>query len=151
TLLKEYKKISRSRGHVACVIPLEPAPPSTHLFEVARSIVEGLLRDLPFPVQRFKKLTEFFQSFGLSFMGVGFQLSRDVTKRDLLPQAFLHDTLTHLWEDLKESTGVIVILLDDLDNFQSVPEILMTLRQTLSMDTVQRCRILVGMAARPST
>jgi hypothetical protein len=149
TLLKEYKKICRSRGHVACVVPLEPAQPGTHLSELARSIVEGVLRDCPYPLERFKRLTDYFQSFGLNILGTGLQFSRDVTKRDFLPQAFLHDTLINLWEDLKEKTGVLVILLDDLDNFQSVPEIVMTLRQTLSMEKVQKCRILVGMSCSP--
>ena len=150
TLLKEYKKICRSRGHVACVVPLEPTQPGTKLSEVARSIVEGVLRDCPFPLERFKRLTEYFQSFGLNILGTGLQFSRDVTKRDFLPQAFLHDTLINLWEDLKEKTGALVILLDDLDNFQHVPEIVMTLRQTLSMESMQRCRILVGMASSPT-
>jgi CheY-like chemotaxis protein len=150
TLLKEYKKICRSRGHVACVVPLEPVQPGTHLSELARSIVEGVLRDCPYPLERFKRLTDYFQSFGLNILGTGLQFSRDVTKRDFLPQAFLHDTLINLWEDLKEKTGVLVILLDDLDNFQSVPEIVMTLRQTLSMEKVQKCRILIGMACSPN-
>jgi len=148
TLLKEYKKICRSRGHIACIVPLEAVKAGSTLSEVAHSLVEGILRDLPFPVQRFKRLTELFRSFGLSFMGMKLDISR-AEKREFLPQAFLHDTFVNLWEDIKEKTGALIILLDDLDNFQPVSEIVMTLRQTLSMEAVQQSRILLGMASSP--
>ncbi len=42
-----------------------------------------------------------------------------------------------------------MILLDDLDNFMSVPEIVMTLKQTLSMDSLRNTRILLGIASTP--
>ena len=151
TLVKECKKICRSRGYVATVVPLEPALPGTQLSEIARSIIEGILRDCPFPLERFKRLTQFFQSFGINIFGTGLQFSRDVTKKDFLPQAFLHDFLVNLWQDLKDKTDAFIVLLDDLDNFQHVPEIIMTLRQTLSMETVQQCRILFGMTCSPGT
>jgi CheY-like chemotaxis protein len=151
TLFQEYKRLCRSRGNLACIVPLEPVQTGMRLSEVARSIVEGILRDCPYPMERFKHLTEFFQSFGVNIFGTGLQFSRDVSKRDFLPQAFLHDTLVRLWEDLKEKTGVLTILLDDLDNLQSMPEIVMTLRQTLSMDGIQRCRILVGLTCTRRT
>lgn len=47
TLLKEYKKICQSRGHIASIVPLEPLQSGATLTEAARSIVEGILRDLP--------------------------------------------------------------------------------------------------------
>lgn len=146
TLFQEYKKLCRSRGHVACVVPLEATRPGVQLLEVARSVVEGILRDSPYPLERFKRLTDFFQSFGVNVLGTGIQFSRDTSHRNSLPQAFLHDTFVHLWEDLKDSTEVVTILLDDLDNFQSVPEILITLRQVLSMEAVRRSRLIVGMS-----
>ena len=66
-------------------------------------------------------------------------------------QAFLHDTLIKLWQDLEGKTGILVIFLDDLDNFMAAPEIVMTLRQTLSMESVKKTKILVGIASTPNT
>ncbi|MBI1924026.1 hypothetical protein HYR99_07225, partial [Candidatus Poribacteria bacterium] len=145
-----YKKICQSRGHLASIVPLEPLQSGTRLTEAARSIVEGILRDLPYPVDRFKKVAQFFNSIGISVLGTGLQFSRDTSKRELSPQAFLHDTLLSLWQDLADKTGVFVILLDDLDNFMTVPEIVMTLKTTLSMEAVKQTRILLGLASAPT-
>lgn len=147
TLLREYKKICQNRSHIASVIPLEPLQSGTTLLEAARSLVEGVLRDLPYPIDQFKKVTNFFDSLGISILGTGLQLKRDTTKKDLSTQAFLHDTLVKLWQDLEDKTGALVILLDDLDNFMAVPEIVMTLRQTLSMETFKKTKILIGIAS----
>jgi CheY-like chemotaxis protein len=147
TLLREYKKICQSRGHLASIVPLEALQAGTKLTEAASSIVEGVLRDLPYPIDRFKKLVNFFDSIGISVLGTGLQFKRDTSKKELSAQAFLHDSLIRLWEDLEDKTGVFVILLDDLDNFMAVPEVVMTLKQTLSMDSIIKTKILVGMAS----
>lgn len=151
TLLKEYKKVCQSRGHIASIVPLEPLQSSTRLIEAVRSIVEGILRNLPYSVDRFKKVVEFFDTVGVSVLGTGLQFSRDTAKRDLSAQAFLHDTLIKLWQDLEGETEIFVILLDDLDNFMAVPEIVMTLRQTFSMDSIRETHILLGLASTPTS
>jgi len=150
TLLKEYKKICQSRGHLAAVVPLEPLQSGAKLFEAARSVVEGVLRDIPYTVDRFKRLAQFFSSAGISVLGTGFQFGRDTSKSELSAQAFLHDSLLNLWEDLEDKTGLFVILLDDLDNFMAVPEFVMTLKTTLSMDSLMNTRILIGIASPPT-
>jgi len=150
TLLKEYKKIAQSRGHLTSVVPLESLQSGTKLTEAARSILEGILRDLPYPISRFKKLTEFFDSVGIEVLGTGFNFSRNTSFKELPTQAFLHDTLKRLWQDLEDKTGVFTILLDDLDNFMAVSEIVMTLKQTLSMDSIRKTKILLGIAATPT-
>lgn len=92
-------------------------------------------------------MVNFFDSIGISVLGTGLQFKRDTSKKELSAQAFLHDSLIRLWEDLEDKTGVFVILLDDLDNFMAVPEVVMTLKQTLSMDSIIKTKILVGMAS----
>lgn len=151
SLLKEYKKICQSRGHIASIVPLEPLQSGATLTEAARSIVEGILRDLPYPVDQFKKVTNFFDSVGISVLGTGLQFKRDTSQKEISTQAFLHDILIRLWQDLQEKTGVFIVLLDDLDNFIPASEIVMTLRQTLSMESLRKTKILVGIASTPST
>jgi CheY-like chemotaxis protein len=151
TLLKEYKKICQSRGNIASIIPLEPLQAGATLIEAARSIIEGILRDLPYPIDQFKKVGTFFDSLGISVLGTGLQLKRDTTKKEISTQAFLHDTLIKLWQDLEGKTGILVILLDDLDNFMAASEIVMTFRQTLSMESIKKTKILVGIASTPNT
>lgn len=152
TLLREYKKICQSRGHIASLVPLEPLQSGATLIEAARSLIEGILRDLPYPVDQFKKLANFFDSIGISVLGTGLQFKRDTSKKELSTQAFIHDILFSLWQDIENKTsGVFLILLDDLDNFMAVPEIVMTLRQTLSMESLRKTKILVGIASTPNT
>lgn len=150
TLLKKYKEILQSKGHIAAIVPLEALQTGTKLPEAARSIVEGMLRDLPYSVEHLKQLTKFFSSIGISFAGFGLQMKPSDASKDLPPQAFLHDTLRNLSQDLKEYSDVFVLLLDDLDNFRAVPEILQTLRQTLQFDSLRDAKILVGIAATPA-
>ena len=150
TLLKEYKKICQSRGHLASIVPLESMQSGTKLIEAARSIVEGVLRDLPYPVDQFKNVVNFFESVGISVLGTGLQLKRDTSRKELSAQAFLHDILIRIWRDIEGKTGVFVILLDDLDNFIAVSEIIMTLKQTLSMGSIMKTKILVGMTSTPT-
>jgi Cdc6-like AAA superfamily ATPase len=147
TLLKEYKKICQSRGHLASIVPLEALQSGTRLIEAAHSIIEGVLRDLPYPIDRFKKLANFFDSIGITVLGTGLQFKRDTSKKELSAQAFLHDSLLRLWQDIEDKTGVFIILLDDLDNFLAVPEIFMTLKQTLSMDSIIKTKILIGITS----
>ncbi len=147
SLLKEYKKICQTRGHIATLVPCEPlGTGSGGLADAARSIVEAVLRDLPYPANRLKKLTEYLNSVGISVIGTGFQVGWDTSQQRLLPQAFLHEALTKLWQDLQDKTDVFVILLDDFDNFTTVSEIAMTLKATLSMDSIKDTGILLGMA-----
>lgn len=146
TLLREFKKLQQSRGNYACIVHLEPHQPGARLTDVSRSVVEGILRDLPFPVERFKRLIKYFDSAGISVLGTGLQFSRDTADKHLSPQAFLHDSLLHLWHDLSSKTQSLLILLDDVDNLLSVPEILQTIQTTLLMSSIREAKILVGLA-----
>lgn len=150
TLLKEYKKICQSRGHLVSIVPLEAFQNGASLSNAAHSIVEGILRDLPYPIDRFKKAAEYFDSIGFSLLGTGLKFSRNTTKKEISPQAFLYDSFLNIWQDLKDKTEVLVILLDDLENLMPVSEIVMTLKQTMSMDLIAKTKILVGITSTPS-
>ncbi|NES68419.1 MAG: hypothetical protein F6K24_25890, partial [Okeania sp. SIO2D1] len=118
------------------------------LLEVARIIIEGILHDLPYPVDRFKKVIEFFNSLEINILGTGLKIERNNNNNQKIisPKAFLRDTLTKLWEDIEDKTDVFVILLDDLENLAAVPEILMTLKSALT-DSLMETKILVGLAS----
>jgi len=150
TLLREYKKLCQAQGYVAALVRLQPLDADTRLIDAARSIVEGILRDIPYPGVRLKRTGDFLKSVGISIVGTGFQVERRDPEAELGPVAFLHDSLVELWADLKDKTGLLTVLLDDLDNFAARPEVLTVLKQTLSMDKVRQARILVGLSC-PST
>ncbi len=146
TLLREFKRMCQVRDCAAAIVRLQPLDENAGLIDAARTIIEGVLRDLPYPVTRFKRVLSFFDSVGITVLGSGLQFGRNTTTENLSSQAFLHDSLTELARDLDTQTNAIVILLDDLDNFMSQPDIVMTLKQTLSMDSVRDAPILFGLA-----
>lgn len=147
TLLKEYKKICHSRGYIASVISLEALQSGSTTMEAARAVIEGILRDLPYSVNKFEKVVGFFDSLGVTVFGTGLQLKRNTQQKEISVQAFLHDALINLWKDLENETELLVLLMDDLENYVEVPELLMTLKSTLSMDSLNDTGILVGLAS----
>lgn len=149
TLLREFKQIAQSRGYLASIVALPQLEQQDNLESATRVFVEGLLRDIPYPIDRFTKVTSFFDSFGINVLGTGLEFSRDTSQRKTSPQAFLHDTLVKLWEDLQSDVDALVILLDDFENFSSVPEFAMLLKQTLSMGSLRDTKMLVGIASAP--
>lgn len=149
TLLREFKRISQSRGHLTSIVSLSPVQQGSNLDVAAQTFIEGLLRDIPYPTDRFRKVSSFFDSVGINVLGTGLEFSRDTTRKEISAQAFLHDTLVRLWEDLEPKTDALIILLDDFDNFSAVPEFGMLLKQTLSMESIRATKILVGIASAP--
>lgn len=147
TLMKEYKKISQTRGYIASLVPLEPISESTTMLEIATSLINGIIRDLPYPVSRFTEFLSYLDSFGVSVLGSGLQISRNTAEKDISPQSFLHDTLLKLWKGLDGKTKALILLLDDLDNYSNIPEFIMLLKQTLSMSTIRDTGILMGISS----
>lgn len=150
TLLREYKKICQSRGYIASVVTLEPLQAGTSLQKAAQSMISGVLNNLPYQVDKFKRVLDFFQEINISFLGVKGGFKKSEPKEDnISSQDFLYKTLTRLWKDLEGKTEVLVILFDDVENFINVSEILMTLKSALSTDSMKKCKILVGLAITP--
>lgn len=144
-LLKEYKKLAQDRHHLAVCVPMSPLDPGARILDAVRSMVEGILLDLPFPVNRLRRVAELVDSLGVNVMGSGVEIR--TRHEETHPQTFLHNALTQLWRDIEDKTDLLVILLDDVTNLAPAGEAILTLKQTLQMESVQRCPILVGLAS----
>jgi FixJ family two-component response regulator len=149
TLLREYKRISQARGLPASIVPIEPLGRTATPTQVIRSVVEGIVRGLPVPVQRLRNLVDGLDAVGLNLFGVGGSLTRSKRRSELTPQALLHDALLNLWKDLRDDAPLVLILLDDLDNLASAPESTLILKQTLSMEAIRETQLLFGVTATP--
>lgn len=150
TLLREYKKIAQQQGYAASLAQVEALPAGTPVIDAVQSLVHSIVRNLPVEQNRFKNLISFLDSFGIQILGTGFEISRDTARKRLpSPLYFLVDSLQKLWEDLKDSYGLIVILLDDVQHVANVSQILTTLKQALSEQAIQQTKLLFGLASTP--
>jgi len=91
----------------------------------------------------------YFNTVGVTVLGSGIQLGRRDAAQEVSAQAFLYDTLARLGEDLRDEAKVVVVMLDDMDNFAAVPDVLATLKATLSMGQLRNGNILLGAALTP--
>ena len=149
-MLREYKKLAQQQGYAASIVQIEEFVEGTLPIDAVQSLMHSIIRNLPIEQNRFRNLIGFFDSFGLQVLGTGFDISRDTTQRkQLSPLYFLVDTLQKLWEDLKDSHGLAVVLLDDAQNLISVPPLLSTITQALKDPSVQQTGLLVGLACLP--
>jgi FixJ family two-component response regulator len=146
TLLREFKRICNDRDGVAAIVPLQPVSETEPQIAIMRSIADSVLRDIPFAVNRLHRVLNYFESLGVSVMGTGLHVKSRSADLSVTPQSFLHDTFLKLWEDLRDRVKVIAIFLDDVDVLVPVPDILLTIKQTLSMSSLREAKLVVGLA-----
>lgn len=131
SLLKLYKKIAQKEGMLAsfCAMPKFSDKDSTK--DVINVIIEEILKGFPV-IKGFDKLIEEIECVGVSIAGFGGQVTRK--KRTPSPQILLTDVLTRLWKYLESK--LVIILIDDVQNFVSNPQVIGILRLVLSRDEV---------------
>lgn len=147
TLLREFKRISQGRGIPAAVVPLESLGRGAVPGQAVRSIAEGILRALPIPMERLSRMAAGLEASAPD--GAGTRGTGGRRRRELPPLAFLQDALLNLWEDLRGESPLVLVLLDDLDNLASVPEIVVVLKQALATDAVRQTGIVFGITTTP--
>lgn len=98
---------------------------------------------------KFGGIRTFFRNLeavGISIAGFGGQISRK--KTPLQPQTYLTEFLSEMWKQLK--TKLAVVLIDDIQNFSSIPQVMDVLRLVLSKDEViQKTRYLFILSSTP--
>lgn len=150
TLLREFKKIAQQRGAVSAIVPIEEFTQDSSVADGINSLVQGIGREISVSPSRLEKLMGFFDSVGINILGTGLEVSKDTNQKKLSPKVLLHDSLLKLWEDIREHSPVVVILLDDIQYFAPISPILTTIMQTLSGVAIQNLRILFGLTCIPT-
>lgn len=131
SLLKLYKKLAQNEGLLAsyCAIPMFSDKDTTK--DIINIIIEEILKGFPV-IKSFDKLKEEIESIGVSIAGFGGQLTRK--RKTPSPQILLTDVLIRLWKHL--DSKLVIILIDDVQNFVSIPQVIDILRLVLSRDEV---------------
>jgi hypothetical protein len=131
-LLKEFKKITHSRDVLSSTLNV-PEFTGKDLLSPVLNLITQLPRNLPVKGEKLKAFYESMQGLGISFpvVGGGINFSK-IKKYEGDPQVLLLDSLVKLWDSLKKEQKAVVVFLDDVQNFNNIPEFLTLLKNVLS-------------------
>ena len=117
------------------------------LTDAVEHLVETIPSKLPLDLNKLKKFVNQIDSLGIQVLGTGFHLSRTTERMD--PQNVLLKCLHVLWEDLNDETDVLLILLDDVQNFDRVSEIFTLIKNVLSEEEIVKTGYLFILSCTP--
>lgn len=149
SLLKEFKRITQERGFISSMVTIREFRKTEDLTDAVEHLIETIPLKLPLDLNKLRNFLSQIESLGVQVLGTGFQLSRKTERMD--PQVFLLKCLQILWEDLKDKTEVLPILLDDVQNFDRVSEIFTLIKNVLSDDEILKTGYLFVLSCTPSS
>jgi len=136
TLLKEFRKIAHAQNVLSSYVAVHEFP-SSELLPPIVQLLTHIPRNLPIKFDRLKKFSKYLQGVGITLPVIGGGIEISEKKRfDGDPQVLLLDGLLQLWQELKEETDALVVCLDDVQNYESVKQILGILKNVLSDEDI---------------
>lgn len=145
SLLKQFKKIAQGKGYLASLCSIGRFTEKDTVQDGISLISEEMVRGFP-KIGGIRSFFEKLEAVGISIAGFGGQITRK--KIALQPQTYLTEFLLEMWKQL--NTRLAVVLIDDIQNFSSIPQIIDILRLVLSKDEViQNTRYLFILSSTP--
>ncbi len=138
SLLRYFKLLAQEQNCYVCYFLARELPENTPDIEISIHIIQSILKNIPSKL--FKKNSNIFKSIkalGIQVLGSGFNISFEVDKNKVIdPQIFLTDGLLNIWKDISKHTELLVVLIDDVQNFSKVQRIFTTLKNVLSDEKI---------------
>lgn len=136
TLLKEYRKLAQAQGILTSFFPAREFT-GRNLIGPVVQVITQIPKNLPAKRARFTQFKEYLSGIGISFpvIGGGLQLP-EKNKYTGDPQVLLLESLLRLWKEVKQESNIVFILIDDIQNFQNVPEFMTILKNVLSDEEI---------------
>lgn len=132
TLLKEFKKITQSQSVLTSTLNV-PEFTEKNLLSPVINLITQLPRNLPVKREKLKSFYDSMQGIGITIPVVGGGIDfKDKKKYEGDPQVLLLDSLIKLWNGVKNDKKPIVVFLDDVQNYNLIPEFLTLLKNVLS-------------------
>jgi len=129
SLLKLFRKMAQKQGLLACLCSMSKFTEKDTTTDVVNLIIEEILKGFPV-IKALGKLKEEIEGIGISIAGFGGQVTRK--KRIPSPQILLTDVLLRLWKHL--DSKLAIVLVDDIQNFDVIPQVMDILRIVLSRE-----------------
>ncbi len=136
SLLREFKKITQVNKVLCSYISIRSFQENDTFLAATKHLATSLA-NLPVKYKVLKSFTEYLKGieFNLPFVGGGIQVPE---KKEIEPdpQVLLFNVLKKLWNSVKKETKGIVVLLDDVQNYQPISDYLTIIKNVLSEDTI---------------
>lgn len=148
SLLKRFKEIAQEERILTSLVTINEFQESSTFLDGVKVLLEQIPRKLPIDTGRLKHFLKQINTLGIQVLTFGFNFSRSM--EGLQPQTLLLSALLTLWRDLKGETEVVVVLLDDVQNFSTISGIFTLLKNVLSdEEMVHGTKFLFGLSCTP--
>lgn len=145
SLLKQFKKIAQGKGYPASFCSIGRFAERNTVQDGISLISEEMVRGFP-KIGGIRSFFENLEAVGISIAGFGGQIARKKTA--LQPQTYLTEFLLEIWRQL--NAKLALVLVDDIQNFSTIPQVMDVLRLVLSKDEViQNTRYLFILSSTP--
>ncbi|MEA3500452.1 MAG: ATP-binding protein [Candidatus Marinimicrobia bacterium] len=145
SLLRYFRLIAQEKDCYASYFLAREIAENTPDIEICAHLIQSILRNIPSKViKKDSNINKTISGFGIQIMGSGFNMSFDINKGNMIdPQIFLADSLLNIWKDISKDTELLVVLVDDVQNFSKVQRIFTILKNVLSeQKIIQQTKIL---------
>ena len=134
SLLRYFKLLAQEQKSTGCYFLAGELPENITDMEISAHIIQSIVRNIPYKLSgKNGKLFKLIKSFGIQVMGSGFNISFPVDKDNFIDsQIFLMDGLLSIWKDMAKDTDLLVVLIDDVQNYSKVRRFFTTLKNVLS-------------------
>jgi hypothetical protein len=136
-LLKEFKKIAQSRKLLTSLVTIREFQETDTFLSATQHLITQLPRNIPIKPDILQNFMSYLAGFGFTVpvVGGGIQFP---DKKELMgdPQVMLLDALQRLWKEVQTETEVLVVLLDDVQNYQPISGYLTILKNVLSDESI---------------
>ena len=131
SLLKRFKKIVQGKGYLASFCSVGRFTERDTVQDGINLISEEMVRGFP----KFGGIQSFFENLeaiGISIAGFGGQVAKK--RVTLQPQTYLTEFLLEMWKQL--NAKLALVLVDDIQNFSGISQVMDILRLVLSKDEI---------------
>ncbi len=134
SLLRYFKLIAQEQKSAACYFLARELEGNISDIEISIHIIQSIVRNIPYKLsEKNSRLFKLIKGFGIQVLGTGFNVSFEIDKNKFIDsQIFLMDGLLNIWKDVTKYTDLLVILIDDVQNYSRAQRIFTTLKNVLS-------------------
>jgi AAA+ ATPase superfamily predicted ATPase len=151
SLMKEFKKIAQKDGVLTSYFPIREFQKTDRFVQATEQLIKEIPRGLPIKYENLKNFIEYLRGLGITLpvIGGGIQIPSKDMGLTGDPQVLLLEGLINIWEDVKKESDVVVVFLDDVQNYSDISGYLTILKNVLSYDEIIDTGFLFVLSSTP--